>query len=123
VFPNLGGEHRTEPVLPKPHSLLADLDTALVQQVLDIPERERKANLHHHRQVDDFVARLEPLEGTGLSHATTLASPLPSLKPSSSDNTSPRGRDRNPDPTWDVAFLVIAKTLENNRMNPGLRSG
>ena len=48
---------------PEPHGLVADLDAALVQQVLDITEREREADVHHHRQADNLGARLEPLEG------------------------------------------------------------
>ena len=34
---NVGGEHRSEPVPPEPHRLVADVDTALRQQVLDVP--------------------------------------------------------------------------------------
>ena len=75
---------------PEPHGLVADFDAALVQQVFDVAQRQREPDIHHHRQADDFGARLEPLEGAGLSHATTLASSLPRLKPSSSDNISRR---------------------------------
>ena len=38
---DLGGEHRAEPVPPEPHRLVADVDAALGQQVLHIPERQR----------------------------------------------------------------------------------
>ena len=31
-------EHRAEPMLPKPHRLVADVDTTLVEQILDIPQ-------------------------------------------------------------------------------------
>ena len=34
---DLGGEHRAEPVPPKPHRLVANINTALVQQILDVP--------------------------------------------------------------------------------------
>lgn len=34
---DLAGEHRTEPVDPAPHALVADIDAALVQKVFDIP--------------------------------------------------------------------------------------
>jgi hypothetical protein len=33
---------------------MADLDTTLVQQVLDVPERKGVAHVEHHRQTDDF---------------------------------------------------------------------
>jgi hypothetical protein len=35
---DLGGKHRAKPVPPEPHCLVADLDAALVQKVLDISE-------------------------------------------------------------------------------------
>ncbi len=33
-FPDLAGEHRTEPVPPKPHCFVADIDTTLEQETL-----------------------------------------------------------------------------------------
>jgi hypothetical protein len=36
-FPDLGGKHWTEPVPPEPHRLVADVDAALEQQILDLP--------------------------------------------------------------------------------------
>jgi hypothetical protein len=35
---DLAGEHRAEPVPPQPHRLMADVDAALEQQVLDVPQ-------------------------------------------------------------------------------------
>ena len=37
-FPDLGREQRAEPVPPEPHSLMADVDAAFMQQIFDIPE-------------------------------------------------------------------------------------
>ena len=37
-FPDLRGEQRTEPVPPEPYRLNADIDTALEQQVFDLPQ-------------------------------------------------------------------------------------
>jgi hypothetical protein len=34
---DLGGEHRAEPVPPKPHRLVADIDATFMQQILDVP--------------------------------------------------------------------------------------
>ena len=51
---DLGGEHRAEPVPPKPHRLVADVDAALEQQVLDVAQRQRVADVHHHHQPDDL---------------------------------------------------------------------
>jgi hypothetical protein len=38
-FPDLRGEHRTEPIPPETHRLVADIDTALEQQILDLAQR------------------------------------------------------------------------------------
>jgi hypothetical protein len=36
----VGGEHRSEPPPQEPHGYVADLDTALMEQVFDTPERQ-----------------------------------------------------------------------------------
>ena len=51
---DLGDEHRTKPVPPQPHRLVADVDTALGQQVFHIPERQRVLHVHHHREPNDL---------------------------------------------------------------------
>ena len=38
---DLGGEHRAKPVPPEPHGLMADVDSALRQEALDIAQRPR----------------------------------------------------------------------------------
>ncbi len=40
-LPDLRGEHRTEPVPPKPHDFVADIDTALEQEIFYLPKRQR----------------------------------------------------------------------------------
>lgn len=84
--PDLGGEHRAEAMPPEPHRFVADVDATLVQQIFDIPGRERKPNIKHYRQADDLGAGFEPLEKAVLGHCQTLTSPLPRLKPSFFDN-------------------------------------
>ena len=39
---DLGGDHQAEPVPPEPHRLVADVDAALVQLLIDVVERKRK---------------------------------------------------------------------------------
>jgi hypothetical protein len=51
---DLGGKYRPEPVPPEPDRLVANVDAALVEKVLDITEREWKLDVHHHRKADDF---------------------------------------------------------------------
>ena len=43
--------------------LVADIEAALVQKVLDTLKREREADAEHHCQTDDLGARFEGLEG------------------------------------------------------------
>lgn len=71
-LPDLGGEHGAEPVSSKPDRLVADLDAALVQQVVDVPQRERERDIQHHGQADDLRARLEILEWAGFGHSGRL---------------------------------------------------
>jgi hypothetical protein len=69
VSPDLSRKDCPEPVSPEPHCLMCDVDAALVQQILDIPERGRVPDAHHRRQEDDFGARLEVAEYAGMAHA------------------------------------------------------
>ena len=55
----LGGKDRAEAMPPEPDSLMADVDPSLMQQIFDIAEREREADVHHHRQADDLRAGSE----------------------------------------------------------------
>src|SRR5437870_4500028 len=66
------GEHRSEPVPPVPDRLMADVDPALEQQVLDVPQRQREANVHHDHDANDLWRRIEPSKwarrlGSGLA--------------------------------------------------------
>jgi hypothetical protein len=38
---DLAGKHWAKPVPPKPNGLIADIDAALGQEILDVAERER----------------------------------------------------------------------------------
>jgi hypothetical protein len=61
---DLRGKQRAKPVPPKPHSLMADFNPALMKQIFHIPERKRKPNVKHHCQADDFGAGFEVPEWT-----------------------------------------------------------
>ncbi|MEM6637725.1 MAG: hypothetical protein AAF667_17745 [Pseudomonadota bacterium] len=67
-----------------PDLFVTDVDTAFVQQVLDIPQRERKPNVQHHRQSDDLGQRLEVPEKGALGPSMTPGSSPARIKPSSS---------------------------------------
>ena len=62
VFPltaDIPSEHRPEPVPPKPYCLMAKIDAALKQQVFDIAQRQREAEVHHHNKADHLARRVE----------------------------------------------------------------
>ncbi len=81
VAPDLRRENRPEAVSPEPHRLMRDVNAALVQQVLDVQERERIADNHHHRQADDLGAGLEVAENAGAARPVRLAALPVSGKP------------------------------------------
>ena len=101
--PDLGGEHRPESPPPEPHSFVANIDTALMGQVLDIPQQQRESDVEHDRQTDNLgrgfeltkpetfgYARTLPtnsLHLMGDSSDSALTATWPGLKSSSSDNT------------------------------------
>lgn len=87
TFPDLGCEHRAEAMPPEPDRLVADVDPTFVQQVFDIPKRQREADIHHHGKTDNLARRLEVLEWARSGHWKTLQRPLPRLKPGLSDKT------------------------------------
>lgn len=65
---DLCGEDNSETVPPEPLRLVGDVDTAFMQQVLDVAQRQRVTDIHHHRQTDDLGRRLEVAEKGGVWH-------------------------------------------------------
>src|SRR6202142_3650108 len=59
---DLGGEHWAKPVPPEPDGLLADIDAALGQQILDVAQRQGESHVHHHDQTDDLRRAIEITE-------------------------------------------------------------
>lgn len=59
---------------------MAGLDTALMQEVLDVAQRQRVADVERHRQADDFWAGLEIAEGARFGHPGRLGGQIASLK-------------------------------------------
>jgi hypothetical protein len=77
-------KHRPEPVPPHTNRLVANVDAALMEQILDLPQRQRETDVHHHRKPNDLGRRLEVVER--IFHSMTLPGAHLQLKPSSSDN-------------------------------------
>ena len=59
--------------LPLPDRFVADLDAPLVQEILDIAQRQREADVEHHRQANDLGARFEVAKRGALGHPARLA--------------------------------------------------
>ena len=87
ALPDLGRKSRTKPLPPEPDRLVADIDAPLVKQVFNVPERKREADVHHHRQTDDFKAAVEALEQVRFAHPQTLRTRPTPLKAILSDKT------------------------------------
>ena len=70
---DLSGEHRAKPVPPEPDRLMADVDPAFGQQVLDVSKRQWKSDVHHHNQTDDLWRAVEISER--IAHEPRLTQP------------------------------------------------
>ncbi len=83
-FSDRGGERWTEPVPPVPNRLMADIDTALEQEIFYLSQGQRITDVHHHREADHLGRTVEITEG--ISNRRTLCDVLIHLKPIYSDN-------------------------------------
>ena len=87
-FSDRGRKHRTEPVPPKPYRLVADVDAPLEQNILDLSQRQRIADIHHHREPDHLGRAVEITEG--IAHRPRLGMSPARLKPIYSDDAPHR---------------------------------
>jgi len=83
-LPDLRGKHRTETAPPEPHRLVADVDAPLREQIRDLSQRQRIADVHHHREADHLGRAVEIAEG--IAHHQRLGMSPARLKPICSDN-------------------------------------
>jgi len=88
-FPDRGGKHRTEPVPPEPHRLVADIDAPLEQEIFDLSQRQRIADVHHHREADHLGRAVEIAEG--IVRRRRLRNLAGRLQPIYSDKTGRSG--------------------------------
>jgi hypothetical protein len=89
AFPDLVREVCAEAVDPEADTFVADINAALVQQVFNIPKRERKSDIHQYGELDDFGRGFEVAERV-LDHFLRLNTRNGHLKSGSADNTDPR---------------------------------
>ncbi|WP_371810811.1 hypothetical protein [Ruegeria sp. HKCCD7318] len=66
---------------------MANVDASLVQQIFDIPKRERETDVQHNRQADDLGTGFKVFERHGSGHGQKLRNHPARLKQSSSDKT------------------------------------
>ena len=83
-LPDLAGEHRTEATPPVPHRLVTDVEAPLEEQIFDLPQRQRIADVHHHREADHLGRAVETTER--IAHRRRLGMSPAQLKPIYSDN-------------------------------------
>jgi hypothetical protein len=62
---------------------VADVYAALVKQILDLAQRQWKADIHHHREADNFRRAIEIAKG--IVHRRKLQNAPPRLKSICSD--------------------------------------
>ena len=66
---------RTEAVPPQPHRLMAEVNAALKQQVLNVAQAQREPDIHHDDKPDYLRRGVEIAKGTGdfgVAHARLL---------------------------------------------------
>ena len=75
-------------------SLVTDVDAAFKQNVLDLAQRQRIADVHHHREADDFGRPVEV--SNGVVHHRRRRELAVRLKPIFLDNAFGIGRQAAP---------------------------
>ncbi len=73
---------------------MADIDAPFMQQILNIPERQRKPDIHHHRKANDIRARFEIAKWIRFGHPTMLRKRPARLKQVCSDSAKLYNRMR-----------------------------
>ncbi|EFL87570.1 secreted protein B [Ahrensia sp. R2A130] len=53
-FADFASKHWTKSVPPKADRFVTDDDATLMQQILDVAQRERKPDVRHHCEADDL---------------------------------------------------------------------
>jgi hypothetical protein len=77
VATDFSRKQRAKSIAPEPNRFLADIDAALVQQILDVPQGHWKADVHHSSQTDDLRACLEVPERGMFCHLARLRNRTP----------------------------------------------
>jgi len=80
---DITGNYRPEPVPPRSHRFMENVDPALEQPILDVPQRQLKPPASHHYRPDHLWRRIEEPKRAGglgprlaLRPASLAAAPL-----------------------------------------------
>ena len=84
--PELGCKQGTKAVPPVPHRLITNVDATFEQNVFDLAQRQRIADIQHHREANDLGRTVEIT--AGISHRLRLRNSPSPLKPIYSDSAS-----------------------------------
>ena len=80
---DLASEHRPKRIPPVPHRFVTNIDATFGQNVFNLAQRQRIADVQHHREANDLGRAVEIT--AGISRLRLRNSPSP-LKPIYSDN-------------------------------------
>ena len=95
---DFGREDWSETVLSVANSFVADLDAAFVEDILQLPQGQREADVEHYRETDDRRTGLEVSERGALGLKGRVEAPTTQSNGSSSDIPDPRRSGTVP---WD----------------------
>ena len=88
LFSDLDCKQRSQPVPPVPHRLLTNTDATFEQNVFNLAQRKRIADVQHHRKANDLGRTVEIT--AGISHRLRLRNSPSPLKLIYSDNAIQR---------------------------------
>ena len=63
AFPDLRSKQRAKAVPPVPHRFMANVYAPFEQNIFDLTQRQRIADIRHHREADDLGRAVEITEG------------------------------------------------------------
>ena len=101
---------------------MADFDATLVQNILDMPQRQRKANIQHDCEADDLGAAVKALERVCFRHEHRLRkhsaalNPIPSGKASTDHNDGGEAENAAKQPDYQNDLNRLTRLMLRHRM-------
>ena len=101
---DIGCKDRTKAVTTKPNRFMAHINAALVEQILDVSQRQWKPDPHHHHEEIDLGRSLEVAEW--ILHSSRLSGANQGTKPVSSDTALSPTAETHRLPLWIIFPLL-----------------